>query len=111
MLRGRGPERRSGGDGSRAMRRLWQQVASGSLQPNGFGLYDTSGNAAEWVEDCWNEFYRMREGRIASDKVSAVQGASSPTTGDGAGPEQGRLKQNKRQNCTLGVRATRIKLL
>ena len=27
---------------------------TGSFRPNGFGLYDTSGNAAEWVEDCWN---------------------------------------------------------
>lgn len=30
----------------------------GSLRPNGFGLYDTAGNAAEWVEDCWNDNYR-----------------------------------------------------
>jgi formylglycine-generating enzyme required for sulfatase activity len=30
----------------------------GSFRPNGFGLYDTSGNAAEWVEDCWNDNYR-----------------------------------------------------
>jgi formylglycine-generating enzyme required for sulfatase activity len=30
----------------------------GSYKPNAFGLYDTSGNAAEWVEDCWNENYR-----------------------------------------------------
>jgi formylglycine-generating enzyme required for sulfatase activity len=53
------------------MQRLWQQVASGSLRPNGVGLYDTSGHAAEWVEDCWNDFYRMRaEGRIAPDMVS-----------------------------------------
>jgi formylglycine-generating enzyme required for sulfatase activity len=29
-------------------------VAVGSFRPNGFGLYDTAGNAAEWVEDCWN---------------------------------------------------------
>ena len=29
----------------------------GSFRPNGFGLYDTSGNAAEWVEDCWNPSY------------------------------------------------------
>jgi len=29
-----------------------------SFRPNAFGLYDTSGNAAEWVEDCWNETYR-----------------------------------------------------
>jgi formylglycine-generating enzyme required for sulfatase activity len=27
----------------------------GSFRPNGFGLYDTSGNAYEWVEDCWND--------------------------------------------------------
>jgi formylglycine-generating enzyme required for sulfatase activity len=33
-------------------------VAAGSFRPNGFGLYDTAGNAAEWVEDCWNDNYR-----------------------------------------------------
>jgi formylglycine-generating enzyme required for sulfatase activity len=30
----------------------------GSYEPNAFGLYDTAGNAAEWVEDCWNADYR-----------------------------------------------------
>jgi formylglycine-generating enzyme required for sulfatase activity len=30
----------------------------GSYKPNSFGLYDTAGNAAEWVEDCWNDSYR-----------------------------------------------------
>jgi formylglycine-generating enzyme required for sulfatase activity len=35
-----------------------QAVAVGSFRPNGFGLYDTAGNAAEWVEDCWNDNYR-----------------------------------------------------
>jgi formylglycine-generating enzyme required for sulfatase activity/class 3 adenylate cyclase len=30
----------------------------GSFPPNAFGLFDTAGNAAEWVEDCWNEGYR-----------------------------------------------------
>ena len=30
----------------------------GSFRPNAFGLYDTAGDAAEWVEDCWNLTYR-----------------------------------------------------
>jgi formylglycine-generating enzyme required for sulfatase activity len=33
-------------------------VPSGSFRANAFGLYDTAGNAAEWVEDCWNPTYR-----------------------------------------------------
>lgn len=33
-------------------------VPVGSYRPNAFGLYDTSGNAAEWVEDCWNAGYK-----------------------------------------------------
>jgi formylglycine-generating enzyme required for sulfatase activity len=35
-----------------------KSVAGGTFRPNGFGLYDTAGNAAEWVEDCWNDTYR-----------------------------------------------------
>jgi formylglycine-generating enzyme required for sulfatase activity len=35
-----------------------QVAVTGSYRPNGFGLYDSAGNAAEWVEDCWNENYR-----------------------------------------------------
>jgi formylglycine-generating enzyme required for sulfatase activity len=34
-----------------------QTMPAGSIQPNGFGIYDVAGNAAEWVEDCWNESY------------------------------------------------------
>lgn len=30
----------------------------GSYPANGFGLHDMLGNIWEWVEDCWNEFYR-----------------------------------------------------
>ncbi len=32
-------------------------VSVGSFPPNAFGLYDMGGDAAEWVEDCWNPSY------------------------------------------------------
>lgn len=35
-----------------------QSLPTGSFRPNGFGLYDTAGNVAEWVQDCWNDTYR-----------------------------------------------------
>ena len=35
-------------------RETGKTVPSGSFRANAFGLYDTAGNAAEWVEDCWN---------------------------------------------------------
>ena len=35
-----------------------QTIVTGSFAANPFGLFDTAGNAAEWVEDCWNDSYR-----------------------------------------------------
>jgi formylglycine-generating enzyme required for sulfatase activity len=33
-------------------------LPTASFRPNAFGLYDTAGNVAEWVDDCWNDSYR-----------------------------------------------------
>ncbi len=48
-----------------------QTLPVGSFQPNAFGLFDTAGNAAEWVEDCWNPSYD-----------GAPSDGSARTTGD-----------------------------
>ena len=41
-----------GGPGGRS---LWDRSVR-----TPFGLYDTAGNAAEWVEDCWNSLISGR---------------------------------------------------
>ena len=34
----------------------------GSFQANQFGIYDTAGNVAEWVHDCWHDNYKGAPG-------------------------------------------------
>jgi formylglycine-generating enzyme required for sulfatase activity len=49
-------------------------IEVGSFKPNGFGIYDMAGNAAEWVEDCWSEGYRGAPGDgSASPKTSCPE--------------------------------------
>ena len=37
---------------------LNQTVPAGTFPPNPLGLFDMAGNAAEWVEDCWDDTYK-----------------------------------------------------
>ena len=44
----------------------------GSFLPNAFGLHDTSGNVAEWVQDCYHETYG------AAPKDGSARGGPCP---------------------------------
>ena len=46
-----GEKRLNGADGP------FQTSPVGSFQPNGFDLYDTTGNVASWTQDCWHDNY------------------------------------------------------
>lgn len=35
-----------------------QPTKIGSFEPNSFKVYDTAGNVAEWVHDCWHDSYK-----------------------------------------------------
>lgn len=62
-----------------------KQTKIGSFKPNAFGIYDTAGNVAEWVHDCWHDNYKdapsyaeVWEGGDCSFRVARGGAFSSP---------------------------------
>lgn len=62
-----------------------KQTKIGSFKPNAFGIYDTAGNVAEWVHDCWHENYKdapnyaeVWEGGDCSLRIARGGAFSSP---------------------------------
>lgn len=85
----------------------------GSFKPNRFGLYDTVGNAWEWVEDCYNPSYAggPADGRawLTGDCIRRVDRGggwyNNPDTVRSALRYAG--DDPSRQNNTLGFRIAR----
>lgn len=57
----------------------------GSFKPNELGVYDTAGNVAEWVKDCWHNTYKgapsdnsVWEGGDCTYRISRGGAYSSP---------------------------------
>ena len=81
----------------------------GSLKPNSFGLYDTIGNAREWLADCWHDSYKgaPRDGSVWGRRCGAwvSRGGSWDTSADDL-----RLSfrtRITRENGELGFRVAR----
>ncbi|MBI3517212.1 MAG: SUMF1/EgtB/PvdO family nonheme iron enzyme [Proteobacteria bacterium] len=56
----------------------WDNLSTapvGSFAPNPFGLYDMLGNAAQWLEDCWQNNYDGASGDAAIALVSGDCGS------------------------------------
>ncbi|MDR0746436.1 MAG: formylglycine-generating enzyme family protein, partial [Helicobacteraceae bacterium] len=81
---------------------------TGLKWPNGYGLFDTSGNAAEWVYDCYVEY----ESDSASDPLSSadcvkdriVRGGSYEDAVDGLRVTRRVLRPKTYSDGTIGFR-------
>lgn len=84
----------------------------GTFAPNGFGLYDVSGNVAEWVRDTWEDFteHPARAGdgfRAGSYQLHLVRGSDFANDTPKARLGSRRGVPPETQNPTIGARPAR----
>ena len=80
-----------------------QTVPVGSFKANSFGLYDTAGNVAEWVEDCWNDNYR---GAPQNGSAWTSRQCTLRVLRGGAFDSQARYLDRRRGSDTISTCAT-----
>lgn len=81
----------------------------GSYPANGFGIYDTAGNVAEWVEDCYAENYNLhpKNGQallVKSCDSRVVRGGSTKDNVDGLANHKRDYLHAEIFNAHLGFR-------
>ena len=77
-----------------------------SFEPNAFGIYDTSGNVSEWVQDCWHENYKgaPNDGSVWAGGDCSIHIARG---GSYASPQQS-IRNTKREKFKTNEKLQRI---
>ncbi len=86
---------------------------TGSFEPNGFGLHDMLGNAAEWVADCWHDDYLDAGSSGAARDATDCRGRTVRGGGWADGPLALRLTARRgqaadRPQAGIGFRLVRV---
>ena len=87
-------------------------VPADMFKPNPWGLYQVSGHAFEWVEDCWNENYQSAPGndwvRLAGNCTGHVRRAGAwNTTGKMLRSAYREWRRTTIRGSNMGVRVAR----
>ena len=61
-----------------------QTLPVGSFRANAFGLFDMHGNAAEWIEDCWQDNHVKRAADASAGPETPGQTCARSVRGGGA---------------------------
>jgi formylglycine-generating enzyme required for sulfatase activity len=93
-------------DRTQALFRARQTDPVGTYAANAFGLFDMHGNAAEWVEDCYNPTYLglPADGRAATTGTCAMR----PYRGGAWRDDANALRAANRRRASAGLRDSTI---